>query len=166
MIVRAEDISDKVFRRAFFGYDMEQVDSFLDEVIDSILRMQTERKEMTETINRLSDRVEQLKAEPPRSVDSLPESPIVSKKRVVYEARPKDEAPDTFEEAKKAEPPAERERRVEPKAAVDTVSPSRPMPSTVHTNPGDDLSSTNLAGDIEDIDDSEDVGESEDIGRK
>ena len=44
--MRTEDIVTKAFSRSFLGYDMQEVDEFLDQVIDKIDRMEDERREM------------------------------------------------------------------------------------------------------------------------
>ena len=50
----AEDIANKHFRRALMGYDSEQVDLYLDEIIEQLNTMQQERKELTQTIEYLT----------------------------------------------------------------------------------------------------------------
>ena len=46
-----QTIANKTFRRTLFGYDLEQVDDFLDEIILRLQQMEQERKEMMETID-------------------------------------------------------------------------------------------------------------------
>ena len=48
-----EAIANKSFRRTFLGYDLEQVDDFLDEIIRQIQQMEQERRELTDTIDYL-----------------------------------------------------------------------------------------------------------------
>ena len=44
--MRVEDIVNKVFARSFMGYDIEQVDLFLDEIIERFEQYESEKKEM------------------------------------------------------------------------------------------------------------------------
>ncbi len=48
-----EAIANKSFRRTFLGYDLEEVDEFLDEIIQQIQQMEQERRELTDTIDYL-----------------------------------------------------------------------------------------------------------------
>ena len=48
-----EAIANKSFRRTFLGYDLEQVDDFLDEIIRQMQQMEQERRELTDTIDYL-----------------------------------------------------------------------------------------------------------------
>lgn len=52
-MIRAENIVNKEFRKALFGYDREDVDKYLDELIAQLHVMETERKEMAATIEYL-----------------------------------------------------------------------------------------------------------------
>ncbi|MDD3401563.1 MAG: DivIVA domain-containing protein [Eubacteriales bacterium] len=52
-MIRVEEIANKDFKSVIWGYDPESVDSFLDQIIEVILQMQAERKEMTSTIDYL-----------------------------------------------------------------------------------------------------------------
>ena len=58
-MIRPADISEKSFHKSFFGYDMEQVDAFLDEIIDTLIKTDEERREMAEIIDRLSAMIEE-----------------------------------------------------------------------------------------------------------
>ena len=53
-----EDIIQKEFSRSFFGYDMQEVDTFLDGVIDQMERMEGERKEMIAAMEYLLGKLE------------------------------------------------------------------------------------------------------------
>ncbi len=44
--MRTEEIINKVFTRSFMGYDIEQVDAFLDEMIEALERYEAEKQEM------------------------------------------------------------------------------------------------------------------------
>ena len=52
-MIKAENIVNKEFRKALFGYDREDVDKYLDELIAQLHVMETERKEMAATIEYL-----------------------------------------------------------------------------------------------------------------
>ena len=52
-MIKAENIANKEFRKALFGYDREDVDKYLDELIAQLLEMEKERKEMASTIEYL-----------------------------------------------------------------------------------------------------------------
>lgn len=52
-MIKAENIANKQFRKALFGYDREDVDKYLDELIAQLLEMEKERKEMASTIEYL-----------------------------------------------------------------------------------------------------------------
>ncbi len=52
-MIKAESIVNKEFRKSLFGYDREDVDRYLDELIVQLRQMETERKEMTATIEYL-----------------------------------------------------------------------------------------------------------------
>ena len=49
-MMTVEAIANKSFRRTFLGYDLEEVDDFLDEMIQ---QMEQERRELTDTIDYL-----------------------------------------------------------------------------------------------------------------
>ena len=52
-MMTVEAIANKSFRRTFLGYDLEEVDDFLDEIIKEIQQMEQERRELTDTIDYL-----------------------------------------------------------------------------------------------------------------
>lgn len=52
-MIKAENIVNKEFRKALFGYDREDVDKYLDELIVQLREMEAERKEMVATIEYL-----------------------------------------------------------------------------------------------------------------
>ena len=52
-MIRSENIASKEFRKALYGYDCEQVDLFLDELIVQLKQMEQERLEMSTTIEYL-----------------------------------------------------------------------------------------------------------------
>ena len=53
-----QDILDKKFGRSFFGYDPQQVDGFLDDIIDRLEEMERERQEMLTTMEYLLKEIE------------------------------------------------------------------------------------------------------------
>ena len=56
--MRVEDIVNKVFARSFMGYDIEQVDFFLDEVIERFEQYESEKKEMLLAMEYLLNKLE------------------------------------------------------------------------------------------------------------
>ncbi len=52
-MIKAENIANKEFKKALFGYDREDVDRYLDELIIQLRQMEEERKEMVSTIEYL-----------------------------------------------------------------------------------------------------------------
>ncbi len=56
--MRTEDIVNKVFTRTFMGYDIEQVDVFLDEVIEALERYEAEKREMLAAMEYLMKKLE------------------------------------------------------------------------------------------------------------
>ena len=52
-MMTVEAIANKSFRRTFLGYDLEEVDAFLDEIIRRMQQMEQERRELTDTIDYL-----------------------------------------------------------------------------------------------------------------
>ncbi len=56
--MRLEDIVNKVFARSFLGYDMEQVDLFLDEIIERFEQYEAEKKEMLLAMEYLLNKLE------------------------------------------------------------------------------------------------------------
>ncbi len=52
-MIKAENIASKEFRKSLYGYDCEQVDLFLDELIVQLKQMEQERQEMSTTIEYL-----------------------------------------------------------------------------------------------------------------
>ena len=63
-MIRAENIVNKEFRKALFGYDREDVDRYLDELIAQLHEMETEREEMAATIEYLVSELTAQGAEP------------------------------------------------------------------------------------------------------
>jgi len=58
-MIKAENIVNKEFRKSLFGYDREDVDKYLDELIVQMRQMENERKEMVATIEYLVSEVTQ-----------------------------------------------------------------------------------------------------------
>ena len=56
-MIKAENIVNKEFRKSLFGYDREDVDKYLDELIMQLRQMEEERKEMVATIEYLVSEV-------------------------------------------------------------------------------------------------------------
>lgn len=58
-MIKAENIAQKEFHKALYGYDCEEVDSFLDELILQMRQMEQERLEMATTIEYLVGQLQQ-----------------------------------------------------------------------------------------------------------
>ncbi|MBA4347506.1 MAG: hypothetical protein C0413_01445 [Clostridiales bacterium] len=56
--MRTDEIVNHVFTRAFMGYDIEQVDVFLDEVIETLERYDAEKREMLAAMEYLMKQLE------------------------------------------------------------------------------------------------------------
>ena len=56
--MRIDEIVNKVFTRSFMGYDIEQVDGYLDEVIETLERYEAEKREMLFAMEYLMKQVE------------------------------------------------------------------------------------------------------------
>ena len=56
-MIKADNIVNKEFRKSLFGYDREDVDKYLDELIVQLRQMEEERKEMVATIEYLVSEV-------------------------------------------------------------------------------------------------------------
>ncbi|MDD4312540.1 MAG: DivIVA domain-containing protein [Eubacteriales bacterium] len=56
--MRTDEIVNKVFTRSFMGYDIEQVDLFLDEVIEAMERYEAEKREMLSAMEYLMKKLE------------------------------------------------------------------------------------------------------------
>jgi DivIVA domain-containing protein len=56
--MRTDEIVNHVFSRSFMGYDIEQVDVFLDEVIETLERYETEKREMLAAMEYLMKKLE------------------------------------------------------------------------------------------------------------
>ena len=63
-MVKIDDIINVEFSRAFMGYDMKEVDSFLDAVIEQMEAFENERKEMLTALEYLLREIEQYEQEP------------------------------------------------------------------------------------------------------
>ena len=62
-----ESVAEKTFRKTLFGYDLEQVDAFLDEIIVEMQQREKERREMADMIDSLSVRLQKYESESSRS---------------------------------------------------------------------------------------------------
>ena len=56
--MRTDEIVNQVFTRSFMGYDIEQVDGFLDEVIETLERYEAEKREMLAAMEYLMKKLE------------------------------------------------------------------------------------------------------------
>ena len=56
--MRIDEIVSKVFTRSFMGYDIEQVDVFLDEIIETLERYEADKREMLSAMEYLMKKLE------------------------------------------------------------------------------------------------------------
>ncbi len=72
-MIRVEDIANKRFKKSLIGYDLEQVDRYLDEIIALLNAMEKERREMVQTIEYLEGEL----AAADVGIHRLPNDPVV-----------------------------------------------------------------------------------------
>ena len=58
-MIKIDDIINAEFSRSFMGYDMKEVDSFLDAVIEQMESNEKERREMLTALEYLLHEIEQ-----------------------------------------------------------------------------------------------------------
>lgn len=98
--MRTEDIVNKVFTRSFMGYDIEQVDRFLDEVIECLEGYEAEKKEMLAAMEFLLNKVEKGK-----------KLPLGEMRKAIERDRPQKKRPLPPERALDAAAPEKRRER-------------------------------------------------------
>lgn len=108
--MRTEDIVNKVFARSFMGYDIEQVDRFLDEVIESLERYEAEKKEMLTAMEYLLGKLEKGQKLPLAEMRKAIDSGKPAKKRALPPDCAKSE-PEPRPKTEKPAVPAEPEKR-------------------------------------------------------
>ncbi|MEN6418962.1 MAG: DivIVA domain-containing protein [Clostridiaceae bacterium] len=109
--MRTEDIVNKVFARSFMGYDIEQVDRFLDEVIESLERYEAEKKEMLTAMEYLLGKLEKGQKLPLAEMRKAIDSGKPAKKRALPPDCAKPEPAPQAKAEKPAPPAAELEKR-------------------------------------------------------
>lgn len=109
--MRTEDIVNKVFARSFMGYDIEQVDRFLDEVIESLERYEAEKKEMLTAMEYLLGKLEKGQKLPLAEMRKAIDSGKPAKKRALPPDCAKPEPAPQAKAEKSAPPAAELEKR-------------------------------------------------------
>jgi DivIVA domain-containing protein len=122
--LRTEDIVNKVFARSFMGYDIEQVDRFLDEVIESLERYEAEKKEMLTAMEYLLGKLEKGQKLPLSEMRKAIDSGKPAKKRALPPDCAKPEA-EPRPKADKPAVPAEPEKRARAVARQASVSASK-----------------------------------------
>ncbi len=108
--MRTEDIVNKVFARSFMGYDIEQVDRFLDEVIESLERYEAEKKEMLTAMEYLLGKLEKGQKLPLAEMRKAIDSGKPAQKRALPPDCAKSE-PEPRPKTEKPAVPAEPEKR-------------------------------------------------------
>ena len=126
--MRTEDIVNKVFARSFMGYDIEQVDRFLDEVIESLERYEAEKKEMLTAMEYLLGKLEKGQKLPLSEMRKAIDSGKPAKKRTLPPDCAKPEAEPRPKADKPAVPtePEKRARAVARQASVSVPKQARP----------------------------------------
>lgn len=126
--MRTEDIVNKVFARSFMGYDIEQVDRFLDEVIESLERYEAEKKEMLTAMEYLLGKLEKGQKLPLSEMRKAIDSGKPAKKRAIPPDCAKPEAEPRPKADKPAVPaePEKRARAVARQASVSAPKQARP----------------------------------------
>lgn len=121
--MQPEDIIKKEFSRSFLGYDMREVDVFLDEIIDRMEQMEGERKEMIAAMEYLLGKLENQGELPTIQAKYLKNSSVekrLPEKRVtVTKEKRKKEEPE--KKKTKQEKQEKREKRETPVSAVEPV---------------------------------------------
>ncbi|NLI55182.1 MAG: DivIVA domain-containing protein [Clostridiales bacterium] len=93
--MRTEEIVNKVFTRAFMGYDIEQVDVFLDEVIEALERYEAEKREMLAAMEYLMKKLERGQQVPLSDMKKAIDSGRAQPKKAQPEDTAGDEEPKT-----------------------------------------------------------------------
>ncbi|MDO4564891.1 MAG: DivIVA domain-containing protein [Clostridia bacterium] len=84
-MIRVEEIANKDFKSVIWGYDPVSVDAYLDEIISLILQMQTERKEMMDTIDYLVAELSKASRTQPERISTDPIALPISPHETVSE---------------------------------------------------------------------------------
>ena len=58
--MQREDIFNQKFKRSFYGYDGQEVDAFLDEIIAELARREEEQALMVRRVEALLERLDEL----------------------------------------------------------------------------------------------------------
>ncbi len=87
--MRTQDIISKVFTRSFMGYDIEEVDRFLDAVIDCIEQYEAEKKEMMTAMEYLLQKLENDTQMPAAEIREAIDTGKPAKKRAVLPEKTK-----------------------------------------------------------------------------
>lgn len=132
-----ETIANKTFRRTLLGYDLEQVDDFLDEILLHLQQLEKERKEMSDTIEHLSAEIRRLTpdnghAPEPEEEIAFPVSPhtlVVSQplQQKAVKGKAKKAKTVKSEEPEKEKKPAWEEKRGKGKKVVKRKKVDKPV---------------------------------------
>ena len=122
-----KDILDKKFGRSFFGYDPQQVDGFLDDIIDQMEAHERERQEMLTAMEYLLKEIEQYE-----SSGAAEQQKEARKEKRKSEAAlkpfqdPRKRTPPAEESPAKPEPPAPQKRKETPGKPSFLILPEEP----------------------------------------
>jgi len=105
-MIKTSDIVNKVFNRAFMGYDIREVDAFLDELIEELETLQKERLTLTRSLERAMLQLEQYhgvegRVESPKLAGS-PRPKRIGQPRRIGLQQSETSAPETVEELAEA----------------------------------------------------------------
>ena len=128
--MRIEDIVNKVFTRSFMGYDIEQVDLFLDEVIERFEKYEAEKKEMLIAMEYLLNKLEHDQKLPITDMRKAIDSGKPQKKRPALKEQG---AEDTASRGKSAETQSEPISPAQIKQAARSIARSAQAPKPIRT---------------------------------
>ncbi len=94
--MRTDEIVNQIFTRSFMGYDIEQVDGFLDEVIETLERYEAEKREMLAAMEYLMKKLEHGQKMPLADMKKAIDSGRSQTKSALTEGeQPRDDEPKT-----------------------------------------------------------------------
>ncbi len=140
-MIKAENIAQKEFRKSLYGYDCEEVDAYLDELILQLRQMEQERLEMASTIEYLVGQLQQLTAPAPEGDPFV--APVAKKQlmsrtgrmRLSGETEQKNKPKDDKRRADRGKPKSAKPAPEPPAPNEAAESKAKPAPEPVDTEP-------------------------------
>lgn len=129
--MRVEDIVNKVFARSFMGYDIEQVDLFLDEVIGRFEQYESEKKEMLIAMEYLLNKLENGQKLPIAEMKKAIDTGKSQKKRATQDGRTAEVVAQAARETKAQPARSEPENPKEAKQAARSIARGVQAPKPV-----------------------------------